>query len=176
MTAPADEDSTASDREIVLTRVVDAPRALVWKVWTDSAHVPQWWGPTGFTTTTQEMDLRPGGRWRFVMRGPDGREYPNLITYQEIVEGTRLVFESSFSDAAGAIVRAPFSTLWPLRTLSTVTFEQHAGKGGGTVVTVRGIPLDASEAERRTFDEGHASMRQGWAGTFEQLAGHVAML
>jgi uncharacterized protein YndB with AHSA1/START domain len=157
-------------------RALSAPRDLVYRVWTEREHLARWFGPKGCTIPVCDLDLRPGGSFHYCMRFPGGQEMWGKWAFREVVRGERLVFESSFSDAAGAIVRAPFSTLWPLRTLSSVTFEQHAGKGGGTVVTVRGIPLDASEAERRTFDEGHASMRQGWAGTFEQLAGHVAML
>lgn len=322
-----------SDREILLTRVVDAPRALVWKIWTDPEHAPKWWGPTGFTTLTQEMDVCAGGRWRFVMRGPDGRDYPNLITYleveaparivyqhggeaglepvnfqtivtleelgptqtrvtlhsifpsaeardfvvreygaieggkqhlarmaehavaladraaggsaggtrdfvlhrvlaapralvwevwtglehlarwfgpkgctlegctldlriggtflycmrfpgapahwgkwvfREIVPGERLVFVVSFANEAGESVRAPFDETWPLCMLSIVTFEDHAGIGGGTVVTLRWSALDATPEEQKTFDDGHSSMRGGWTGTFEQLDGYLA--
>src|SRR6185436_11510767 len=75
-----DAQNTA-DREIVLTRLLGAPRELVWKVWTDPGHVAAWWGPTGFTTTTQAMEVRPGGVWRYVMHGPDGRDYKNLVTF-----------------------------------------------------------------------------------------------
>jgi uncharacterized protein YndB with AHSA1/START domain len=87
-TAPAD----TSDREIVVTRVFDAPRALVFKAWTDPKHLAHWWGPNGFTITTQEMQFKPGGFWRFVMHGPDGRDYKNEHVYVEIVEPERLVY------------------------------------------------------------------------------------
>jgi uncharacterized protein YndB with AHSA1/START domain len=336
----AKEPESASDREIVLTRVVDAPRALVWRIWTEPSEVVRWWGPTGFSTRSQEMEVRPGGRWRFTMIGPDGREYPNLITYleveaparlvyehggevglepvsfrtivtleelgasqtrvtlrsifpsakmrdfvvreygaieggkqhlarlaeraaelsggapseasrphagrdfvihrvleapralvwevwtdvdhlarwfgpkecmldgctldlrpggrflyrmrpaqdtgiagapehwgkwvfREIVPQERLVFEVSFADASGETVRAPFEETWPLRMLSTVTFEDHAGKGRGTVVTVRWSALDATSEEQRTFDRGHDSMREGWTGTLDKLVEHL---
>ena len=319
-----------SEREILLTRVVEAPRELVWRIWTEPEHVPLWWGPTGFTTTTQEMEVRAGGRWRFTMHGPDGRDYPNLVVYlevdppgrlvyehvgeegieptcfktivtleelgpartrvslqsifpsaqardfvvreygaleggkqhlarmaehaaslasragasrdfvmhrvfdapralvyrvwtevehlarwfgpegctlsgckldlrpggsflycmsfsgktdhwgkwvfREIVPGERLVFTVSFADEKGTTVRAPFDERWPLTMLSSVTFEDHAGIGGGTVVTLRWSALDASREEQQTFDEGHASMRQGWTGTFDRLAEHLAAL
>ena len=65
-----------ADRTIVTTRVIDAPRALVFKAWTDPAHIAEWWGPDGFTTTIREMDVRLGGAWRFMMHGPDGVDYP----------------------------------------------------------------------------------------------------
>ncbi len=79
-----------SDRELEVIRFFDAPRALVWKAWTDSAHIGAWWGPDGFTTTTLEMDVRPDGVWRFVMHGPDGTDYDNLIVYREVQEAERL--------------------------------------------------------------------------------------
>jgi len=66
----------AADREIVITRVFEAPRELVWRAWADPEHVAQLWGPEGFTTRVTDLDLRPGGRWRYVMVGPDGAEYP----------------------------------------------------------------------------------------------------
>lgn len=83
----------STDREIVATRTYDAPRDLVFRMWTDPKHIGNWWGPRGFTTTTSEMDVRPGGRWLHVMRGPDGRDYPNEITYVDVVEPRRLVYE-----------------------------------------------------------------------------------
>lgn len=80
------------EREIRIARVLDAPRELVWQAWTDPAHVGEWWGPEGFRTTTEHMDVRPGGLWRFIMHGPDGRDYPNLITFLEVKPPERLVY------------------------------------------------------------------------------------
>ncbi len=85
----------AGEREIACTRVFDAPRDLVWQMFTDPKHIPHWWGPRGFTTTVQQMDVRPGGEWRLVMRGPDGRDYHNRIIYREVEKPARLVFENS---------------------------------------------------------------------------------
>ena len=84
-----------SDREISATRIFDAPRDLVWRAWTDPQQIVQWWGPNGFTTTTYHMEVKPGGVWRLVMHGPDGRDYPNRITFLEVVEPERLVFRPS---------------------------------------------------------------------------------
>jgi len=78
--------SPTADREIGTTRIFDAPRELVFRMWTDPEHVGNWWGPTGFKTTTQLIDVRPGGQWRFIMHGPDGTDYPNKIVFVEIVE------------------------------------------------------------------------------------------
>jgi uncharacterized protein YndB with AHSA1/START domain len=87
------EKSSTADREIASTRVFDAPRDLVFDAWTSPEHVAQWWGPNGFTTTTQSMDVRPGGEWIFVMHGPDGTDYENHIVYREVVRPERIVYD-----------------------------------------------------------------------------------
>jgi len=111
-------DGESADREIVATRVFDAPRELVFEMWTDPKHVVEWWGPNGFTNTIHEMDVRPGGVWRVVMHGPDGRDYDNTIVYAEIVKPERLVYDH---------VSEP-----PIHV--SVTF---ADEGGKTRLTVR---------------------------------------
>ena len=83
----------SADRHIVATRLLDAPCVLVWKTWTDPKHVAPWWGPKGFTSTIQEMDVRPGGIWRLVMHGPDGTDYANKSVYVEVVEPQLLVYD-----------------------------------------------------------------------------------
>src|SRR3981081_2563312 len=98
--APSSEKTNASpnasnsemDREVVITRVFDAPRALVFRAWTDPQHLARWWGPQGFSNPVCETDVRIGGAWRIVMRGPDGAEYPGGGVYREIVVPERLVF------------------------------------------------------------------------------------
>jgi uncharacterized protein YndB with AHSA1/START domain len=80
------------DREIVITREFDASRELVFNAWTDPEQVVQWWGPRGFTTTIHEMDVRPGGIWRFIMHGPDATDYDNKIVYIEVTKPERLVY------------------------------------------------------------------------------------
>ena len=105
------------------------------------------------------------------MRSPAGQEMWGKWVYREIAPPERLVFVQSFSDEAGNTTRAPFSADWPLEVLSVVTFAEH---GGRTTVTLRGVPVNATEAERKTFAAGYESMRQGWAGTLDQLAEHLA--
>jgi len=319
-----------SDREVLIEREVDAPRELVWRAFTSADELKLWWGPTGFTTETDSIDVKPGGQWIYTMRGPDNQTYPNIITYQEVSESARLVykhggtvdtepvnfvteadfeeltpnrtrvrlrmiFESkatkdfvtreygaieggkqhiqgladhlervqsgrdesgvlvirrvfdaplktvweawtdekkllswfhpkvwkltisemdlrpggtyfygmssdsmptmygiwhitrveaprllefvvSFSDEKRGIVRAPFADNWPLETLSTITFEPHAGKGGGTVVTLRGEAINATPEEREAFKNGIGSMQQGWGQTLDSLVEHLAQM
>jgi uncharacterized protein YndB with AHSA1/START domain len=88
-----DEALSTTGREITATRVFRAPRALVWKMWTDREHIARWWGPRGFSLTTRTMDVRPGGVWDFVMHGPDGRDYKNENVYVEVVEPERIVYD-----------------------------------------------------------------------------------
>lgn len=91
----------ASANEIRITRIYDAPVALVWDAWTDPDQVVQWWGPRGFTITTHNRDVRPGGSWLFTMHGPDGTDYPNFTRYHEVEPRVRLVYDhgASLSDA-----------------------------------------------------------------------------
>lgn len=82
-------------KEIIVKRVFKASRELVWKAWSQPEHLKNWWGPKGFSITTSEFEMKPGGIWRFIMKGPDGVEYPNRITFQEIVKPERLVYTSA---------------------------------------------------------------------------------
>jgi len=104
------------DREILLSRTINAPVDLVWEMWTDPEHVANWWGPDGFTNTISVMDLRPGGQWNLVMHGPDGRDYDNKSIFKEIVRHKKLVFDH---------VSEP-------RSRTTVEFE---AKGEQTLIT-----------------------------------------
>lgn len=81
--------------ELIVNRTFNAPRELVWKAWTEPEHVVNWWGPKGFSIRTSEIDIKPGGIWRFIMKGSDGVEYPNKISFREIVNPERLVYTTS---------------------------------------------------------------------------------
>ncbi len=169
-TATAARSATAAE-EFVIERTVDAPRERVWKAWTDPEQLKQWWGPKGFTPRHAKVDLRPGGAFHYCLRSADGQEMWGKLTYREIVAPERLVFIASFSDEQGGVTRHPLSPDWPRETLSTITFTEQGGK---TRISVRWSPHAATEVERKTFDLGHDSMRQGWTGTFDQLAAYLA--
>lgn len=89
---------TASDRELMFTRTYNAPRALVYRMWTELYHLERWWGPNGFTTTTHKFELKPGGVWHFVMHGPDGTDFQNRIVFAEIDEPELLVYKHGGGD------------------------------------------------------------------------------
>ena len=85
-------ENETSDRELVITRLLNAPRELVFEVWTDPKHVAQWWGPNGFTNTVHEMEVKPGGVWRLTMHGPDGVDFPNKIVFHKVFKPELLVY------------------------------------------------------------------------------------
>jgi uncharacterized protein YndB with AHSA1/START domain len=118
--------------ELVLTRTFDAPRELVFKVWTDPKHVALWWGPHGFTTIVQEMDVRPGGAWRYSMRAPDGNSYPFNGEYVEVVAPERLVF-------VGTIHEGAKHKIW-----TEILFADDDGKTKVTVHQVYSFESDAT--------------------------------
>lgn len=80
-----------SDREVIISRVLDAPRKLVWEAMTNPKHIVNWWGPNGFTTMIEKMDFRVGGEWKYMMIGPDGTRFPNHMVYKEIIPLSKLV-------------------------------------------------------------------------------------
>jgi uncharacterized protein YndB with AHSA1/START domain len=130
MSAPA----FAPKAELVLTRTFDAPRDLVFKLWTEKAHLEKWWGPTGFTTTVHELDVRPGGAWRYSMRGPDGKDYPFNGKYLEVVPPEKLVFLGTIHEGADQQVwtEAVFTERdgkTYIRIHQVYSFESFATKG-----------------------------------------------
>ena len=161
---------TRSD-EFVISRVLDAPRELVWRCFTEVEHMKQWWGPKGVTVTQAKMNLRPGGTFHYRMETADGGEIWGKMAYREITPRDRIVFLNSFSDAAGGTTNHPMAPTWPLEMLSIFTFEDVPG--GKTRFTVRWSPHNATDEEQRTFDAGHDSMRQGWGGTLDKLEAYV---
>ena len=120
-------DSETADREMVITRVINAPREKVFAAFSDAEHFGNWWGPNGFRTTVYEMNVRPGGASRYMMHGPDGKDYPNTVEYLEVVAPERLVYrhgaEQNLSDD-------------PHCFHVTITFEAVQGK---TLVTLRSL-------------------------------------
>ncbi|WML42984.1 SRPBCC domain-containing protein [Neobacillus sp. PS3-40] len=156
--------------ELVITHTFDAKQELVFKAWTTSEDLKQWWGPKGFTMSISKSDLRPGGVFHYSQKSPDGHEMWGKLLFREIVAPTKLVFINSFSDEEGNTIHAPFSPTWPLEILNTLTFIEHEGK---TTLTMRGVPLNGTDAENKTFKAAHEGIQQGVSGTFGQLADYL---
>jgi len=149
----AGRTSAAADRELVVTRVIDAPRRLVFKTWTQPEHIARWWGPQGFTTIHCEMDVRVGGAYRFGMRSPQGTEHWKRGVYREIVEPERVVFTFAWENADGTLGH---------ELLTTVTFDEQDTK---TRLTLRQAAFETTE-----WRDSH---RQGWTSTLERLAEYL---
>jgi uncharacterized protein YndB with AHSA1/START domain len=147
------------DREIVIKRTFDAPRELVFAMWTDPQHLPHWYGPNGFTTTIHEMDLKPGGVWRLTMHGPDGRDYYNNLVFCEIVRPERLVYR-----------HVPDKRAEPVTHQTIVAFE---ARGNKTDLTLR-LVFDTNEARDYAIKTYHAV--EGGKQTVGRLADYVATL
>ena len=150
------EITRPSGREVVFSRQIAAPVALVWEIWSSVRHLHEWFGPTGFTTTTQEFAFVPGGVWRFTMHGPDGTDYPNRIVFRTIEPKTRIVYENSW-DLPGA----------PLDFTVVVTF---AAEGEGTRLILH--MTFANDAAMRTAVERYGVL-SGGIETFERIAEYV---
>jgi uncharacterized protein YndB with AHSA1/START domain len=149
-----------AEREVVITRIYDAPRALVFKAWIDPKHLKQWWGPKVFTNPVCEVDARVGGAWRIVMRAPDGVDYPCGGVYLEIVEPERLVFTNIATDKDGNPI---------LDGLTTVTFAEE-GRKTKLTLTTRAVALVEYAA---AYLQG---MEAGWTQSLESLAEELAKL
>jgi uncharacterized protein YndB with AHSA1/START domain len=147
-----DEFLQDAKREITASRVVDAPRDLVFQAFTDPAHVTHWWGPNGFTLTLHEMDVRPGGNWRFIMHGPDGRNYDNHHVFVEVARPERLVLDH--------VSEPRHQATWTLEELD----------GGRTRVSVRMV---FETPELRTFVAEQFKAVEGAQQTLGRLAEHV---
>jgi uncharacterized protein YndB with AHSA1/START domain len=147
-----DAPSPTADREIVTTRVYAAPRERVFGAFVDTENVSRWWGPRGFTTTTHEMDVRPGGVWRHTMHGPDGTDYPNYIVYSEVVRPERLAWQHGTAEGEPVLFHA------------TVTFDEV---DGGTRVTLRSV--FATAAARDLVVKEHGAV-EGAQDTLARLA------
>ncbi len=149
--------SNPAEREVVITRTLDAPRDLVFQVWTNPEHLARWWGPLGFTNPVCELDVRPGGKWRMVMRGPDGAEYPSQGVYREVVRPERLVFTNDAVDQSGSPL---------IQGLTAVTFES---KGTRTRLVLRTQAIAAAPIARIYL----AGMKAGWTQSLDRLANEV---
>lgn len=144
MTTNSSPDRETADREIVVSRRINAPRELVFEAFTEVRHLSQWWGPNGFSTTTRSFDFRTGGVWDFVMHGPDGTDYPEWITWQDIAPPERItLLHGEFRDDPGTFesiltfepeedaTRVVMRTIFPTKALRDEAVEKyHATEGG----------------------------------------------
>jgi uncharacterized protein YndB with AHSA1/START domain len=145
-----------AEYELLITRVFDAPRALIFKCWSDPTHLAHWSGPRGFTTPHHTMDFRVGGRYRACLRSPDGVDHWVRGTYLEIVNPERLVLTHAWEDGQG--------NAGP-ETMVTITFVEQLGK---TQITFRQAFFESAASR-----DGH---NEGWSSSFDRLDQHLAAL
>ena len=166
MTTRKNPATEAEEQALVITRVFDAPRELVFRAWSEPERAMRWWGPKGFTTPVCKIDFRVGGKFLNCMRSPDGKDYWSTGVYREIVEPERIVCTDSFADAEGNVVPASHYGMvgdFPMEMLVTVTFEDQGGK---TKLTLRHAGMPAGE--------NREGANQGWNESFDKLAEYVA--
>ena len=144
------EQSIKTEKEMIFSRIVNAPRELVFDVWTIREHVEKWWGPDGFTTTSKQFELKPEGVWLFTMHSPDGIDYPNKIVFMEIDRPSKLVYRHSDDEGVE-----------PVRFHSEVTFEEKNGK---TLITMHMI-METAEMLTKVVEEYGA-----YEGAIQHLA------
>ncbi|HTZ72277.1 MAG TPA: SRPBCC domain-containing protein [Candidatus Aquilonibacter sp.] len=162
--------STVNEKErMVITRVFDAPRALVWEAWTNPKYVMQWWGPNGFTAPACEMDFRVGGKFRCCMRTPDGQEFWNGGEYHEIVLHEKIVYSMYFSDSKGNKVEPEHYGIEheAIDDAHDVVIFEDFGNGQTKVTLIGNEPMESAK------DSGQL---EGWNQQLDKLAAVVAGL
>jgi uncharacterized protein YndB with AHSA1/START domain len=156
--------------ELIITRIFDAPRSLVWKAWTEAEHLMRWWGPKKFTAPLCKIDFREGGVYLSCMRSPEGQDFWSTGTYKEIVPFERIVCTDSFADEKGNVVPASHYGMpgddWPLELMVTIVFEDldglPVGKAGKTKMTLTHVGFPAGQMSELC--------EAGWNESFDKLA------
>ncbi len=157
--------AVTNKRDLVVTRIFNAPRDAVWNAWTEPDAVKRWWGPKVFTAPSVKIDLRVGGEYLYDMRSPEGKDYWSKGNFREIVFPERLVLTDSFADAEGNVVPTSYYGLspdFPLKSQVTVTFEEYAGNKTRLTLHYFGSP-------ETDFD----SAQTGWNESFDKLSDFV---
>lgn len=155
---------------LAIERTFDAPRALVWKAWTEADRLAAWWGPKGARIDVAKHELKPGGMFLYAMSMPHGPDLWGKFVYRAIHAPERLVFVSGFSDEHGGRGKNPWLPVWPEEILNTLTLHEANGR---TLLRLEGGPINAGEAERKAFADLIESMQDGFAGSFDKLAEHL---
>jgi uncharacterized protein YndB with AHSA1/START domain len=171
MTEAPSGTGPAADDAFVLTRIFNAPARTLFAAWADPTHFLRWFSPGSVTVVAKTVDIRAGGVFHYAMQVPGGQTVWGHWAFREVAAPARLVFLATFSDEAGGLARNPWAPAWPEQVITTVTFAEHDGR---TTLTIHAAPVDATSAEHAVFRAGHGAMHQGWTGTLDKLASHLA--
>ena len=158
--------------EFVIARTFNAPRDLVFQMWTDPKHLKNWLPPNGMSAQYVKADIRPGGVAHYYMETPGGKMWGKVL-YREISKPTRLVYVQCFSDEKEGISTHPMMPTWPREMLTTVAFKELGDK---TEITLTWVAINASEVELSAFEKSKSGMNQGWSGSFDQLDRYISTL
>ena len=161
---------TSPNAPFEMSRTFQAPRARVWKAWTDADELQHWWGPKGCKLTVASLDFREGGFFHYAMQYSNGPALWGRFNYREIAAPGRIVWLNAFANDRCGIARAPFPGDLPLEIQNTVTFTENAG---ATTIALKATPFGASDAENAFFSGMFAGLAQGYGGTLDQLTEHL---
>ncbi len=161
------------DIALVIERWFDAPRDLVWRAYTDMEHLSRWWGPPNSEWIKGSLDLKPGGIFHYGVRMPNGGAMWGKFVYREIAAPKKLAFVNAFSDEHGGTTPNPWMPDWPLEVLNTITFREENGR---TLVTMHGMPIDASDKQLELYKTARPQMQAGFKGANDKLAAYLAQL
>jgi uncharacterized protein YndB with AHSA1/START domain len=158
-------------QELLITRIYNAPRELVYKAWTDAEAMTQWWGPKDTVVGIKKLEFRPGGRFHYSITMPDGMVIWGLFVYRDMLEPEHITYVMSFSDEDGKPAPSPFHQAWPLEILHEVSFDEQNGK---TTLTLKAHPINAAEEEIREFFTNIPSMNGGYNSVLDKLEEYLA--
>jgi uncharacterized protein YndB with AHSA1/START domain len=158
-------------RDFTLERTLQAPRELVFNMFSEAKHLAQWWGPVGFKVVVKKLEFRAGGIFHYCMQSPDRKnDMWGRFTFDEIITPEKISFINSFSDEDGNIATPPFEDPWPSEIFNIVSL---VAQGDKTLLKLRAYPLRATEEEHSIFLKGFGSMEQGYGGTFDALEDYL---
>lgn len=156
--------------QIEVKYTFNAPRNVVFKAFTDSQHLQNWWGPQGWAFHVAKADFRSGGTFHYSQQPAEGEKMWVRFVYNEMIPTENIVYTSFFSDEEGNKVRAPFDPHWPMETLNSMTFIED---GEQTILTTIMAPLSPTEEEFQTYFSSREMIHDGFTGTFDQLANYL---
>lgn len=162
----AQQTELANSQELIITRTFNAPRETVFNAFATAENLAKWWGPKGFEIGVSQFDFRPGGFFHYSMTAADGFVMWGKFFFQEIVAPERISLINGFSNEQGDVTRPPFEDTWPQQMLNTFQFSEENGK---TILKLTVVAINATAEERATFEDGFASMQEGYGGTFDKL-------
>lgn len=162
--------SKTAEREISITRILNAPKELVFEVWSNPTHLSQWWGPNGFTTTVHEMDFRPGGKWLHTMYGPDGKDYPNEAIFTEIIKPDLIKFTHTLPkfdvtvtfEAIGNKTRLTMCNVFETAEIRNIVAEKYGAVEGQvqTINRFEGLLTEVSQVQEFIFTRTFNASRE----------------